>query len=303
MLPRSNLFGGLYLGCPQWHQRQWTQSIFPVECTPKEALRCYARVFNAVEGNTTFYATPPKNVIERWASETPHSLRMVLKFPQEVTHERSLDLGAIDIALRFVDHMTPLGSRRSYTLIQLPSRFDERSFDCLYRFLQALPRECSSGASLHYAVELRAPSLSTPSPDHYGLFEEVNDLLSATRTERVWMDTRALREASEPWDEPTRIAMERKPKLPVYPIGLGPAPMIRFVAHPQLSANSPWLKEWAQVFSHWLSEGRHPFFFAHYPGETLAPQVASLFYHHLRELNPSYPERPIWPSERQLTLF
>ena len=165
----SSLFGGLYIGCPQWHQRQWTESIFPAECTPKEALKYYSKVFNAVEGNTTFYATPPQSVIERWASDTPQSMRLVLKFPQEVTHERALDRKALDIALRFIEYMEPLGSRRSYTLIQLPARFNERGFNQLYNFLQALPRECRSGASLHYAVELRAPSLTVPSNGQYGL--------------------------------------------------------------------------------------------------------------------------------------
>ena len=302
-MSESELFGGLYLGCPQWHQRQWTESIFPSECTAKDALKSYAQVFNAVEGNTTFYATPPRQVIERWASDTPTSLRLVLKFPQAVTHERGLDQGALDIALRFIEHMQPLGPRRSYTLIQLPARFDEHHFERLYRFLQSLPRECSSGVSLHYAVELRAPSLTRPSQGSYGLFEEVNDLLSAALTERVWMDTRPLRAAPEPWDEPTRLARSRKPNLPVYPIGLGPAPMVRFVAHPDVESNRPWLNDWVAVFDRWLTEGRRPFFFAHYPGETQAPQIADLFYKLLREKCSHYPERPVWPSERQLKLF
>ena len=131
----------------------------------------------------------------------------------------------------------------------------------------------------------------------------MNDLLSVTATERVWMDTRALRTASEPWDEPTRLAINRKPNLPIYPIGLGPSPMIRYVAHPHIEANRAWLNDWAKVFAAWLNEGRRPFFFAHYPGETLAPQVANLFYKLLRTHRPKCPERPIWPCERQLTLF
>ena len=297
------MLGGLYLGCPQWHHRQWTQSIFPAGSTPRDSLAHYSAVFNAVEGNTTFYATPPAQVIGRWASQTPESFRLVLKLPQQVTHERLLDSKALDIARQFLEYMEPLGERLSYTLIQLPAHFDEHRFDPLYRFLSSLPRESLNGSPRHYAVELRAPSLTQPHSNGQGLFEEANALLSATTTERVWMDTRPLRAAPKPYNEPTQLARDRKPNLPVFPMGLGPAPMVRYVAHPDLESNRLWLTDWAEVFAQWIKEDRHPFFFAHYPGETLAPQVASLFYELLRAHLAQLPPRPIWPSEEQLSLF
>ena len=299
----SGAFGGLYLGCPQWSHRPWIKSIYPAESPPRDALTHYARAFNTVEGNTTFYATPPREVVRRWAEQTPEDFRLVLKFPKTLTHERLLGAGALDEATRFLEHMNPLGARLTHTLIQLPARFDERGLDVLYRFLCALPRLASGGHERHYAVELRAPSLTLPSPDGRGYFEEVNALLSATQTERVWMDTRPLREAPTPLSEATVSAQAKKPDLPVYPMGLGPSPMVRYVAHPVVEANRPWLEDWATIFAAWLDEGRQPYFFAHYPGETLAPQVAALFYDLLRQRSPTLPERPIWPSERQFSLF
>ena len=296
-------FGGLYLGCPQWHVRQWNESIFPSKINARDALQHYAEVFNTVEGNTTFYAVPPRHTVQRWASLLPNTFRLVLKFPQEVTHERLLDQKALVQAQRFLEHMSPLGDRLEYMLIQLPAQFDQRYFDRLYRFLMALPKQNSTGSERHYAVELRAPSLTIAQPAGNGLFEEVNQLLSATMTERVWMDTRPLRAAPEPCSEMTQIAKQRKPNLAVYPIGLGPSPMVRYVAHPDVQANRPWLVAWAQVFAQWLNEGRKPFFFAHYPGEIFAPQVADLFYSLLRDYSPNLPKRTLWPSERQTTLF
>ena len=296
-------FGGLYLGCPQWHVRQWNESIFPPKTQARDALKHYSKVFNSVEGNTTFYAVPPSHIVQRWTESLPSDFRLVLKFPQEITHERLLDQTALQQAQRFMEHMSPLAERLTYTLIQLPAQFDQRYFNRLYRFLMALPKQDSQGYERRYAVELRAVSLTQASPQSPGLFEEVNQLLSATATERVWMDTRPLRAAPEPWDEATQIARQRKPNLPVYPIGLGPSPMVRYVAHPDIQANKTWLKPWAQVFAQWLSEGRQPFFFAHYPGEVFAPQVADLFYSLLQELMPDLPKRPLWPSERQASLF
>ena len=297
------MFGGLYLGCPQWVQAQWNKSIFPKSSKSRDALEHYAKVFNTVEGNTTFYATPKQNTVNRWVSQTPPSFRFVLKLPQEVTHEKALSPTALEITQRFLEQMSPLGERLSYTLIQLPAHFTEKQFDTLYHFLRALPRQAKDGTPRYYAVELRAPSLVYPQPQGNGLFEEANALLSATQTERVWMDTRPLRATSEPLDEATLMAWQRKPNLPVYPIGLGPAPMVRYVAHPVVEANRFWLEQWASTFAQWLKEGRTPFFFAHYPGETFAPQVAILFYQILREKLKELPDRPLWPSEKQGCLF
>lgn len=300
----AELFGGrLYLGCPQWAHRPWTESVYPASSAPRDALEHYAQVFNTVEGNTTFYAVPPRDVVMKWAAQTPTSFRLVLKLPKHITHERRLDRGALDEALRFLDHMSPLGARLTHTLIQLPAGFDERGFDNLYRFLCALPRVGESGEAREYMVELRAPSLSLPSEGGRGRFEEVNALLSEARAERVWMDTRPLRAAPLPLSPETVAAQGKKPNLPVYPIGLGPSPVVRYVAHPNVEANRPWLQAWAEVFARWLDEGRTPYFFAHYPGETLAPHIARLFYELLRVERPSLPEAPIWPSERQQSLF
>lgn len=287
-------FGGLWLGCPQWAHRPWTESIFPAKSSPRDALLHYARAFNTVEGNTTFYATPPADTVAKWAEQTPPSFRLVCKLPSEVTHERLLGPGALEVAQRFLDHMAPLGERIEDLLIQLPARFDERRFDQLYRFLMALPRPGARG----YAVELRAPSLT-----HGPLFHEANDLLSAARAERVWMDTRGLRAAPLPIDIPTHEAQKRKPDLPVFPLGLGPRPMVRYVAHPTVEENHLWLEDWAAVFARWLEEGRRPYFIAHYPGETQAPQVAALFYARLRARLPELPPRPVWPCEEQIELF
>ncbi len=285
-------FGGLWLGCPQWAHRPWTKSIFPKTSSPREAFTHYARVFNAVEGNTTFYATPPAEIVHRWSTQIPSGFRLVCKLPREVTHDRLLGPGALEIALRFLEHMAPLGERIEDILIQLPAHFDERRFELLYRFLMALPRPRG------YTVELRASSLCQGP-----YFDEVNTLLSAARVERAWMDTRGLRAAPPPLNEPTRMTQLRKPDLPVFPLGLGPRPMVRYVAHPKVEANRPWLESWAEVFAVWLAEGRRPYFFAHAPGETAAPQVASLFYDCLRARVPRLPARPVWPSEAQLGLF
>lgn len=290
MRERSPEFG-YYLGCPQWTFSGWSESIYPQRSAPRDALTHYARAFNTVEGNTTFYAWPAPSTVEKWASQVGEGFRFFFKVPREITHERSLEGASLELTHRFIELLAPLGTRRGPLFIQLPPRFSRAQLNHLYHFLRQLPRPAD------YVVEVRDPQLCIGS----GL-DELNALLSELCVERAWMDTRPLRAASPPLDESTQIAWERKPNLPVYPIGLGPQPVVRYVAHPQLSENAQWIEQWAEVFARWIQEGRRPFFFAHYPGESLAPQVAASFHERLQR-RVTLPDRPRWPSEAQLSLF
>lgn len=47
-----------YLGLPLWANAHWKGNLFRNAAKPAEFLAQYAQVFNAVEGNTTFYSVP-----------------------------------------------------------------------------------------------------------------------------------------------------------------------------------------------------------------------------------------------------
>jgi uncharacterized protein YecE (DUF72 family) len=47
-----------------WTHVPWQGRFLPHPLPPKERLRAYASWCNAVEGNTTFYATPARSTVE-----------------------------------------------------------------------------------------------------------------------------------------------------------------------------------------------------------------------------------------------
>ena len=47
-----------FLGCPSWSEAAWRGSLYPADMPAAASLATYCQVFNAVEGNTTFYARP-----------------------------------------------------------------------------------------------------------------------------------------------------------------------------------------------------------------------------------------------------
>src|ERR1043166_3710275 len=73
----------LHVGCAMWTHKAWP-------APPRERLRAYAARCNAVEANTTFYATPSRDTVASWARQTDPDFRFVVKLPKVVTHERRL---------------------------------------------------------------------------------------------------------------------------------------------------------------------------------------------------------------------
>ena len=131
-----------------WTYAPWQGRYLPHPLPPRDRLRAYATWCNAVEGNTTFYATPALETVKSWAEQTARDFRFVLKLPRSVTHERRL----ADVAhpLRaFLAAIEPLG-RRAHTLwIQLPPSFSPADLGALTGFLGRLPH------GYRYSVEVR----------------------------------------------------------------------------------------------------------------------------------------------------
>ena len=75
-----------YRGCPSWSESAWREGLYPQNARPADFLSLYAQVFNAVEGNTTFYARPAPTTVERWAQSLPEHFRFTAKFPRDISH-------------------------------------------------------------------------------------------------------------------------------------------------------------------------------------------------------------------------
>ena len=109
-----------------WTYVPW-QGRFPARhsLSPRDRLRAYATWCNAVEGNTTFYATPALDTVRSWAGPTSPDFRFILKLPKPITHERRLaDTADTGGPLRaFLAAIEPLGGRAHALWIQLPPSF------------------------------------------------------------------------------------------------------------------------------------------------------------------------------------
>lgn len=141
----------LYLGAQGFSYPSWVGPFYPVGTPSSGYLQAYAAQFTTVELDTTFYGVPRASTIAGWRDRTPNGFRFAAKFPQTITHQKSL-VQADEEAAAFVGAMSQLGDKLGPLLLQMPPSWGAGGFDVLKAFLPSLP------AGFHYALEVRHPS-------------------------------------------------------------------------------------------------------------------------------------------------
>lgn len=260
----------LHVGCAMWTHAAWQGRELPHPLPPPERLRAYAQWCNAVEGNTTFYATPSADTVRSWAKQTGPDFRFLLKLPRTITHERRLADFA-DPLRAFLAAIEPLGPRAHALWVQLPPSFAPGDLGALAGFLRGLPGDH------RYAVEVR----------HRAFFvdprweQRLERTLGEVGAEWVTFDTTVLY-ATAPTSAAEREAWTKKPRLPRRTRALTANPVVRYIGRddPELTA-AGW-RPWLDTVTDWLREGRSPTVFIHTPDNADALVLARRFHAEVR---------------------
>jgi uncharacterized protein YecE (DUF72 family) len=83
-----------FIGTSGWTYDHWKVRFYPQDLPKKGWFDYYARVFQAVEVNATFYRTFKDQTYNNWRQRAPQGFGYVLKAPQLITHRKYLlDVG------------------------------------------------------------------------------------------------------------------------------------------------------------------------------------------------------------------
>ena len=276
-----------YLGCPSWSEPAWRGSLYPQSCRPADFLARYGQVFNAVEGNTTFYAPPSVETVARWAERMPAHLRFCAKLPREISHGGDLR-EQLSAAEDFRRLLAPLGRRVAPYWLQLSASFGPARLAELAGFIEPW-------MAGELAVEVRHPAFFARGDEERAL----NRLLHERGIERICLDSRALFSCAS--SAPAVLhAQAKKPRLPLRPTAFSPSPQLRFIGHPELLANDPFMTPWLDKVAGWIEEGRTPYVFLHTSDNRLAPQLAQRFHQQLMLRLPGLAALPELHSEAEV---
>lgn len=139
----------IFIGTSGWTYDDWSGKFYPSEVKGADRLSFYARRFNTVEVNATFYRIPFQSMVNGWNKRLDSRFHLVVKGSRTVTHFKKLN--DYDTALEaFFDRVLQLRCLR-VILWQLPPSF-HKDLETLERFLSILP------SSVRHAVEFRHKS-------------------------------------------------------------------------------------------------------------------------------------------------
>ena len=113
------------IGCSGWNYAHWRNGVFyPPRLPSGQWLNYYARHFDTVEVNATFYRLPRVSAVANWATQSPPGFVFAIKMSRYITHiKRLTELGE---GLRlFYERIDPLvrSPKMGPVLWQFPESF------------------------------------------------------------------------------------------------------------------------------------------------------------------------------------
>lgn len=139
--------GEVRVGCSGWSYRDWRGPVYPPETPARRWFEEYAKRFDTVELNSTFYRLPAASTVEGWAQQAPPGFLYAVKVGQFGSHRMKLTDAASWLP-NHLDRVERLGQHLGPNLLQLPPRW-KRNVERLDEFLSVAPR------SMRWVVEMR----------------------------------------------------------------------------------------------------------------------------------------------------
>ena len=150
---------GIYVGTQGFAYPEWTGLVYPPGTKDRDRLSHYARHFNVLELDTTYYAVPSPQNLARWAGMVPEGFVFSSKVPQTVTRGKLLpdtwpELARFFEAMRLLDD---LGGHLGPIVFQMsPGFVYPRDWKGLEETVHRLGE--LGGEGLDLALEVRHPS-------------------------------------------------------------------------------------------------------------------------------------------------
>ncbi len=105
----SLVTGAARLGSSSWTSPAWAGRFYPLGTHDRDRLSYYAKFYDTVEVDSTYYRDPGPSLFRRWASVTPSGFVFAVKFPRDLLDPKSeIERVLVD---RFLGNALELGEK------------------------------------------------------------------------------------------------------------------------------------------------------------------------------------------------
>ena len=234
----------VYIGCPRWGVKEWVGKLYPKGTKDLRFLDEYAKQFNCIELNATFYNLYDEAAIAKWAQKAGNDFKFCPKVYQGISHEGHLnEKQALTHAFEksiaaFEKHLGPV-------FLQLSDGFGPQRKKELLDYLQAWPSRVS------LFVEVRHPGWFAPVE-----MESLVRMLQSLNKGFIITDTAGRRD----------VCHMRLPQAKT---------MVRFVANNLHPTDHPRVDGWIKRIAYWIDNGLEELYFIiHMDQEKNSPELA-----------------------------
>jgi len=141
------------IGTSGWVYPHWQERFYPANLPQKQWFAYYARVFDTVEINSTFYHLQNEKTFEHWRQQAPAGFLYSVKASRIITHIQRL-AGCQETLETFLNRTSLLEEDLGPILFQLPPSFSV-DLSRMKDFLALLPKGFS------FVLEFRNPTWLT----------------------------------------------------------------------------------------------------------------------------------------------
>ena len=257
-----------FIGCAKWGRKDWVGTVYPPKTREADFLAHYARHFNSIELNATFYKLPRKAQAEKWSEKVGESFLFCPKNSQSNSHKTRLKKAA-ETTERFLDGIAGFGNKLGPVLLMPHPAMGPKSLDTLSEYLDSLPDD------INVFVELRHPDWFDRDT-----ITSVCNILSARNAGFVVTDASGRRDC-------------------VHMHFTIPEAFIRFVGNGLHPTDYTRIDAWVERIGDWMSKGiRKVYFFMHQHEELHSPVLCKYLIEQLNhKLNLNIPVPALHKAE------
>lgn len=264
----------IFSGCTGWSMKEWLGSFYPKNAKSQDFLRFYARQFNTIELNSTYYRIPDKKSVDKWVEQTQPGFKFAPKIPQIISQSEDLSLRENYIE-SFSEVIVGLGDRLGTSFLQLPPNFAPKNIRSLEQFLKRFP--CKD---IPLSVEIRNENWFVEKD-----MTILQELLSEYGAGMVLSDVAGRRDVLHMYLSNSTA-------------------MIRFVGNELHPSDFSRMDAWIYRLKEWFDLGlREVYFFHHQDNNLLAPEMSIYFNRKLNDVLGTNLTVPVKHNDVQLSLF